>query len=87
MDAYSNAEWLKVGVPLSVTTCVGNPAMSCKQLPEFCNGSFCMQLLSSWVPQEFAEFLKLNGIHHYKSVPYHPATNNKAEHYVMTSDV
>ena len=35
--------------------------------------------------QEFEEFLKLNGIQHYKSAPYHPTTNFEAEHYVQTS--
>ena len=27
---------------------------------------------------------KLNGIQHYRSAPYHPATNSEAEHYVQT---
>ena len=29
-------------------------------------------------------FLKADGIQHYKSAPYHPATNGKAERYVQT---
>ena len=30
--------------------------------------------------QEFEVFLEANGIQHYISVPYHPATNGEAEH-------
>ena len=39
---------------------------------------------TQFTSQEFAEFLKLNSIHHYKSAPYHPATNGEAERYVQT---
>ena len=39
---------------------------------------------AQFTSQEFAEFLKLNGIHHYKSAPYHPVTNGEAERYVQT---
>ena len=34
--------------------------------------------------QEFEVFLKANGIQHYRSAPYHPATNGEAERYVQT---
>ena len=34
--------------------------------------------------QGFEVFLKSNGIQHYKSAPYHPATNGEAERYVQT---
>ena len=39
---------------------------------------------TQFTSQGFAEFLKLNGIQHYKSAPYHPATNGEAERYVQT---
>ena len=38
---------------------------------------------SSFVSQEFEDFLKRNGIHHYTSAPYHPATNGQAERAVQ----
>lgn len=34
--------------------------------------------------QEFKDFLAVNGIHHVKSAPYHPATNGEAERFVQT---
>ena len=34
--------------------------------------------------QEFKEFLKVNGIQHAFSAPYHPATNGEAERFVQT---
>ena len=34
--------------------------------------------------QEFAEFMKRNGIKHIKSTPYHPSTNGLAERFVQT---
>ena len=34
--------------------------------------------------QEFEVFLKANGIQHYRSAPYHPATNGEAERYIQT---
>ena len=33
---------------------------------------------------EFATFMKRNGIKHYKSAPYHPATNGLAERFIQT---
>ena len=39
---------------------------------------------TQFTSQEFEEFLKLNGIQHYRSAPYHPATNGEAERYVQT---
>ena len=39
---------------------------------------------TQFTSQEFTEFLKLDGIQHYKSAPYHPTTNGKAERYVQT---
>ena len=32
--------------------------------------------------EEFAHFLKMNGIHHIRTAPGHPATNGLAERYV-----
>jgi transposase InsO family protein len=33
---------------------------------------------------EFATFMKRNGIKHFKSAPYHPATNGLAERFIQT---
>ena len=37
-----------------------------------------------FLAQEFEWFMKLNSIKHYKSSPYHPATNGLAERFVQT---
>ena len=37
-----------------------------------------------FVSQEFANFMKLNGIKHIKTVPYHPASNGAVERLVQT---
>lgn len=34
--------------------------------------------------QEFKDFMKVNGIQHIQSAPYHPATNGEAERFVQT---
>ena len=39
---------------------------------------------SQFTSQEFAEFMKRNGIKHIKSTPYHPSTNGLAEQFVQT---
>ena len=39
---------------------------------------------TQFTSQEFTEFLKLDGIQHYKSAPYHPTINGEAERYVQT---
>ncbi|KAG6923095.1 hypothetical protein G0U57_021612 [Chelydra serpentina] len=37
-----------------------------------------------FVSQEFPNFMKVNGIHHITSAPYHPSTNELAERFVQT---
>ena len=37
-----------------------------------------------FVSDEFARFIRLNGIKHIKSAPYHPSTNGAAERLVQT---
>ena len=37
---------------------------------------------SQFTSQEFADFMKRNGIKHIKSTPYHPSTNGVAERFV-----
>ncbi len=37
-----------------------------------------------FVSAEFEQFLKSNGIRHFRSAPYHPSTNGAAERLVQT---
>ena len=37
-----------------------------------------------FVSEEFAAFLRINGIKHTRSAPYHPASNGEAERFVRT---
>ena len=39
---------------------------------------------SQFASEEFGIFMKNNGIKHYKSAPYHPATNVQAERFVQS---
>jgi hypothetical protein len=39
---------------------------------------------SQFSSEEFATFMKCNGIKHFKSAPYHPATNGLAERFIQT---
>ena len=82
VDAYS--KWPEV-IPMQSTTsiCTIKALMqifATHGLPERIvtdNGpQFCSQ--------EFKEFLKVNGIQHAFSAPYHPATNGEAERFVQT---
>ena len=82
VDAYS--KWLEV-IPMSSTT-AERTITELRKL--FATHGLPTQVVTDngaqFTSQEFAEFLKLNGIHHYKSAPYHPATNGEAERYVQT---
>ena len=49
-------------------------------LPEQIVSDNCPQ----FVAEEFAIFMKLNGIKHIRSAPYHPSTNGLTEHFVQT---
>ena len=37
-----------------------------------------------FVSQEFADFLKQNGVKHVRSTPYHPSTNGLVERFIQT---
>ena len=39
---------------------------------------------TQFTSEEFATFMKMNGIRHIRSVPYHPATNGLAERFVQS---
>jgi transposase InsO family protein len=39
---------------------------------------------SQFSSDEFATFMKRNGIKHFKSAPHHPATNGLAEQFIQT---
>ena len=82
VDAYS--KWLEV-IPMSSTT-AERTITELRKL--FATHGLPTQVVTDngaqFTSQEFGEFLKLNGIQHYKSAPYHPATNGEAERYVQT---
>ena len=56
----------------SIFSCNGTPAQIMSD-----NGS-------QFSLDEFATFMKRNGIKHFKSAPYHPATNGLAERFIQT---
>ncbi len=37
-----------------------------------------------FVAEEFTSFLRLNGVKHVRSAPYHPASNGQAERFVQS---
>ena len=39
---------------------------------------------STFTSEEFAEFLRLNGVRHVRSLPYHPASNGLVERAILT---
>ena len=82
VDAYS--KWLEV-VPMSSTS-AERTITELKKL--FVTHGLPTQVVTDngaqFTSQEFEDFLKSNGIQHYKSAPYHPATNGEAERYVQT---
>lgn len=82
VDAHS--KWPEV-VPIKTTTSektisVLRTIFARNGLPE--------QIVSDNAPQytseEFQDFMKKNGIKHFKSAPHHPATNGLAERFVQT---
>ena len=82
VDAYS--KWLEV-IPMSSTT-AERTITELRKL--FATHGLPTQVVTDngpqFISQEFEVFLKANGIQHYRSAPYHPATNGEAEHYVQT---
>jgi transposase InsO family protein len=64
-----------IEVPRSIFSRNGIPAQIVSD-----NGS----QFSSDHTDEFATFMKRNGSKHYKSSPYHPATNGLAERFIQT---
>ena len=79
----ANSKWLEV-IPMSSTTektiAVLRNLFASYGLPE--------QLVSDNGPQftsaEFFDFMRLNGVKHICTAPYHPSSNGEAEHFVQT---
>jgi hypothetical protein len=82
VDSYS--KWLEV-IPMSSTTSAATIGVLRSLFSRF---GLPIQLVSDNGPQfsseEFALFLKNNGIKHTLCPPYHPASNGLAERYVQT---
>lgn len=82
VDAYS--KWGEV-IEMNQTT-AAETIMALRQL--FANHGIPEQIVSDNGPQfissDFAAFLKMNGVQHTRSSPYHPATNGEAERFVRT---
>lgn len=82
VDAHS--KWPEV---FELTTTTSDKIIAiCRKL--FAAYGLPNQLVSDNGPQfvshEFETFLKLNGVKHLKSAPYHPATNGEAERFIQT---
>ena len=81
MDEYS--KWVEIR-PVSSNTSE-RTINELRQL--FSSFGLPNQLVSDNGPQfvstEFLEIFRLNGIKHFRSAPYHPATNGQAERYVQ----
>ena len=62
--------------------------LSCYHLLTFSTLGFPEGLVTdngpAFTSQEFANFIKANGIRHLTSLPYHPASNGPAERVVQT---
>ena len=81
-DAYS--KWLEVHATNMSTSAVTieslRKSFSYLGLPEV----IVSDNATTFTSTEFAEFLKVNGIRHIRSPPYHPASNGLAERAVQT---
>ncbi|GAA6089209.1 uncharacterized protein K02A2.6-like, partial [Tachysurus ichikawai] len=82
VDAHS--KWPEV-VPMKTTTSENTVSVlrtifSRNRLPE----QICTDNGRQFVSDEFQKFMKLNGVKHITSAPYHPATNGLAERFVQT---
>ena len=80
----SHSKWIDVHITSTSTTAVTIEKLqltfSSLGLPEILvtdNGS-------SFTSSEFTDFVKVNGIQHVRTVPYHPASNGLAERAVQT---
>lgn len=82
IDAYS--KWPDVRVVKNMTT--ETTIQACREF--FSTYGIPSVFVSDNGPQftssEFAKFLKLNGVVHKFSAPYHPATNGQAERFIQT---
>ena len=82
VDAHS--KWPEV-IPMSTTT-AEKTVSELRKL--FATHGLPEQIVSDngaqFTSQHFEEFMKLNGIKHISSAPYHPATNGEAERFVQT---
>ena len=82
VDAHS--KWPEVIIVQSTTTHATIGALR----EVFARNGVPSVLVSDNGPQftseEFANFMRVNGIRHKKSAPYHPATNGQAERFVQT---
>ena len=82
VDAHS--KWPEV-IPMSTTTAEKTVSELHKL---FATHGLPEQIVSDngaqFTSQHFEEFMKLNGIKHICSAPYHPATNGEAERFVQT---
>ena len=81
VDAHS--KWPEV-IPMSTTT-AEKTVSELRKL--FATHGLPEQIVSDngaqFTSQHFEEFMKLNGIKHIRSAPYHPATNGEAERFVL----
>lgn len=83
VDAFS--KWIEIRKMKNITAL----EMIAVLKEYFCVWGLPLKLVTdngpTFASQVFAEFVKMNGIHHVKTAPYHPSTNGAAENLVKTS--
>ena len=82
VDAHS--KWMEIHLTKSATLFVTNEKMR----STFATFGLPEQLVTdngpSFTSAEFQQFMQSNGIHHIRTLPYHPASNGLAERAVQT---
>ena len=80
MLTRNGLRYMKCHLPQALTITVLRQVFAAYGLPDCLVSDNGLQFVS----EEFRSFLRVNGIKHLQSAPYHPATNGAAERFVQT---